>query len=90
MSDNKPFMAACASVHVAPLVSPIARKVSYGRDHMLAHGISLEDVGKIIKRFERGFLTELEMETMVLSAVFNRPLSEDDLLSIRVFIHNNL
>ena len=27
LSVNKPFLAACASVHVAPLVSQIARKV---------------------------------------------------------------
>ena len=48
---------------------------------MLAGGLSLDSVGKIIRNYERGFLTELEMETMVLSAVFDR---------IRVFISNNL
>ena len=29
LSDNKPFLAACASVHVAPLVSQIAHSMVY-------------------------------------------------------------
>lgn len=49
----------------------------------------LHDIAAIIRRYDRGSLTELEMEALVLSAVFQRQLSTDDVLEIRVFMHNN-
>lgn len=57
---------------------------------MVSYGVPLSQVGAIIKRHERGFLTELEMEALVLSAVFDRPLSTDDVLEIRVFMHEKM
>lgn len=55
---------------------------------MVTGPVSLDSIGNIIKRHKRGFLTELEMEALVMSAIFNRPISVDDVLDIRVFMHN--
>lgn len=42
LSDNKPFLAACASVHVAPLVSLIAQGISLRRKTTMASASTLK------------------------------------------------
>lgn len=65
-------------------------KTKHGGNSDPVFNATREQIHGILRQSDRGSLHELEMEALVLSAMFGRGFSVDDVLEVRVFIARNL